>query len=78
MKAKKATQQKCTVKILEAMVNNTQKNYSSLHFFTRQVRRKKARVEVVWNSSAADSFLERMDEPLEWMTIFFDQITRAL
>ena len=35
-------------------------------------------MEVVWNSRAADKFFEQIVEPLEWMTIFFEQITVAV
>ena len=35
-------------------------------------------MEVVWNSSAADDFFERIVEPFERMTILFEQITRAV
>ena len=53
MKAKKAIQQKCTVKIHEMMVNNIKKNHLSLQFLTSSLQM--ARVKVIWNRSMADN-----------------------
>ena len=33
---------------------------------------------MVWNSRAADKFFEQIVDSLEWMTIFFEQITLAV